>query len=163
VRQESIAAIVQALNAADARYLIVGGLAVVAHGYVRFTADLDLVLDPEEASLKRAVAALSRLGYKPRAPVPFSDFEDSAKRMSWARDKGMTVFSLFSSDHAATEIDLFVDSPFDFERAYSRAARMEVAPEVTATFVSREDLIAMKQKAGRQRDLEDIEGLLGVE
>lgn len=159
MRRESVEAIVSGLNHARARYLIVGGLAVVAHGYLRFTADVDLVLDPEPGSLTRAVEALTTLGYKPRAPVSFRDFEDPAKRESWVREKGMTVFSLFSTEHAATEIDLFVEPPFDFERAYSHAARMEVAPGATGTFVSREDLIAMKRKAGRPRDLEDVEGL----
>ena len=36
-----------ALNEAGVRYVIVGGLAVVLHGYPRFTADLDIVLDLE--------------------------------------------------------------------------------------------------------------------
>jgi len=47
----SLETIVRALDGARVRYLIVGGLAVVAHGYVRFTADVDLVLDPERAAL----------------------------------------------------------------------------------------------------------------
>ena len=37
--------IFQALEQAGARYLTVGGVAVVLHGTPRFTADLDLVLD----------------------------------------------------------------------------------------------------------------------
>lgn len=159
MRRESIEAIVQGLNEAGVRYLVVGGLAVVAHGHVRFTADLDLVLDPDPRSLASGVAALTKMSYRPRAPVPFRDFEDPAKRESWARDKGMTVFSLFSPEHPATEIDLFLEPPFDFARAYEAAARMEVASGTIATFVSRDDLIAMKRKAGRPRDLEDIEGL----
>jgi phospholipase/lecithinase/hemolysin len=68
VEQRSIEAIVQALNAAGARYLIAGGLAVVAHGYVRFTADLDLILDLEEENAKRALRALAGLGYQPPPP-----------------------------------------------------------------------------------------------
>lgn len=39
----SIEAVLGALNAAGVRYLIVGGLAVNAHGYQRATMDLDLV------------------------------------------------------------------------------------------------------------------------
>ena len=163
MRRESVEAIVSDLNQAQVRYLIVGGLAVVAHGYVRFTADVDLVLDPDPDSLKRAVEALTRLGYKPRAPVPFRDFEDPAKRASWVRDKGMTVFSVFSTQHSATEVDLFVEPPFNFEDAYSHAVRMEVAPGTTGTFVSRDDLVAMKRVAGRPRDLEDIRGLSEAE
>jgi len=46
-----VESIVVALNAAKVRFLIVGGLAVAAHGYLRFTADVDLVLDPEPEAL----------------------------------------------------------------------------------------------------------------
>ena len=48
----SVEAIIAALNAANVRYLVVGGLAVVAHGHVRFTADLDLVLELQEDNVK---------------------------------------------------------------------------------------------------------------
>ncbi len=40
----SVEAVVAALNAAEVRYLIVGGLAVNAHGYQRTTVDLDMVI-----------------------------------------------------------------------------------------------------------------------
>jgi hypothetical protein len=79
----SIDAIVQALNGASVRYLVAGGLAVVAHGYVRFTADLDLIVDLEPANVARAVAALETLGYRPRAPVAFAEFADPQKRTQW--------------------------------------------------------------------------------
>jgi hypothetical protein len=39
----SIETIVKALNEAGVQYLIVGGLAVNAHGFVRLTRDVDLV------------------------------------------------------------------------------------------------------------------------
>ena len=35
----------RALNDTGARYVVVGGLATVLHGYARFTADADLVVD----------------------------------------------------------------------------------------------------------------------
>jgi hypothetical protein len=51
---EGVTAIFRALAEARVRYLVVGGLAVVAHGYVRFTADVDLVLDLESGNVERA-------------------------------------------------------------------------------------------------------------
>jgi len=155
----SLESIVRALDGARVRYLIVGGLAVVAHGFVRFTADVDLVLDPERAALERAVAALAGLGYRPRAPVGFEEFPDPEKRARWAREKGLTVFSAFSPEHGATELDLFVEPPFEFEGAYARAVRLEVSPGLPATFVAVDDLIAMKRAAGRPQDLQDVERL----
>ena len=162
MERRSIEAIVRALNEAQARYLIVGGLAVVAHGLVRFTADIDLVLDPNPASLKRAIAALEGLGYRPRAPVDFSAFADPEQRDRWVREKGLTVFSTFSGEHRATELDLFVESPFDFEDAYRTAVRFDVAPGVEATFVGLDDLLEMKRRAGRPQDIQDVEGLVSL-
>jgi hypothetical protein len=141
MERRSIEAIVQALNEAQVRYLIVDGLAVAAHGHLRLTADVDLVLDPEPESLKRAIKALAGLGYKPRAPVPFEDFTRSDQRKARARDKGMVVFSVLSPVHLATEVDLFLDPPFDFEVVYSRSAPMEVSPGRTGTFIGLSDLL----------------------
>jgi len=159
IERHSIQAIIGALNAHQVRYLVAGGLAVVAHGHVRFTADLDLILDLEQDNVTRAITALAGLGYGPRAPVELGQFADVAARATWVREKGMTVFSLFSPEHAATEIDLFVEPPLDFERAYAAAVAMHVAPQTVARFVSFDDLIAMKERAGRPQDAQDIERL----
>src|SRR5213596_2575549 len=102
MERHSVDAVVEALNAANVRYLVAGGLAVVAHGYVRFTADVDLIVDLEPANVVRAVAALESLGYRPRAPVAFAEFADPRKRAEWARDKNLTVFSVHSAQHALT-------------------------------------------------------------
>jgi hypothetical protein len=159
VQTRSVEALVRALNAANVRYLVVGGLAVVAHGFVRFTADIDLVLDLDEQNLRHALSALTSLGYRPRAPVAFEQFLDPAQRALWVREKGLTVFSLYSPSHQATEVDVFVEAPFDFETTYGRAVRADVAPELAATFASLDDLIALKRRAGRPQDMLDIERL----
>ena len=156
MERRSVESLVRALNDADIRYLIVGGLAVVAHGHARFTGDVDLVLDLEAGNAGRAVSALESLHYKPRAPVPFGDFADPAKRASWVETKGLTVFSASSPEHPATEVDLFVENPFDFAEVYDRAVRFEVSPGVSAPFVGIDDLIAMKRRAGRPIDLDDV-------
>src|SRR5512143_410683 len=99
MERSSVETIVRALNAAGVRYVVAGGLAVVAHGYVRFTADVDLILDLSRDNLVKATAALKSLGYRPRAPVPLEAFCEEKNRQDWARDKGMKVFSLHSPDH----------------------------------------------------------------
>jgi len=159
MKRDSVVAIVAALNGNQVQYLIVGGLAVVAHGYVRFTADVDLLLSVDPDNLKRTVEALKTLGYRPRAPVDFYDFCDRSKRQQWAQEKNMTVFSLFSDIHPATEIDLFLEPPIDFDAAYRRAFRQEVSPGTPAIFCSLEDLIELKTLSGRPEDREDIEKL----
>jgi len=156
MEKHSIELIVRELNRNQVQYLIAGGLAVVAHGYVRFTADLDLLLAMDSGNLTAAVAVLKELNYGPRAPVELEEFIDPAHRRQWIEEKGLTVFSLFSPDHPATEIDLFAEPPLVFADAYSKAVQMEVSPGITATFCSLDDLIDMKKKAGRPLDLEDI-------
>jgi hypothetical protein len=144
------------LNDASVRYLIAGGLAVMAHGYPRLTADIDLILDLDDGNVRRALGALGALGYRPRPPVALEQFADPAARQAWIREKGLTVFSLYSPTLTDTEIDLFTEPPPDFGKAYGRALRLEVTPGVIASFVSYDDLLAMKEKAARPQDVADV-------
>jgi hypothetical protein len=80
----------------------------------------------------------------------------------WNAERGLTVFSLRGPEHAAAEIDLFVEPPFDFARAHDRCACFELAPGLTSPFVGPDELVAMKRGAGRQQDLLDIEKLEGL-
>ncbi len=82
-----------ALNEAQIRYLVVGGLAVIAHGYVRYTNDLDLVLCLEEGNVRRAMEVLKSLGYRAKVPVDPVEFAEPLTRASWIRDKQMVFFS----------------------------------------------------------------------
>jgi hypothetical protein len=150
-----------ALETSGARYLVVGGVAVVLHGHPRFTADLDLVIALDRPNLGAALAALERLGYRPRAPVSLEQFLDPDARRGWIEDKGLTVFSLWSPELPATEIDLFASEPFPFEAAYARAVRIDLGT-TTVTVASISDLIALKRQAGRPQDLEDVRTLEAI-
>jgi hypothetical protein len=153
--------IFDALQRGRVRYLVVGGVAVVLHGHPRFTADLDLVvaLDPENA--RAAVGALARLGYRPRAPVDGALFADPGTRQRWIDEKGLTVFTLWSPEHPATEVDLFVREPFPFAAAWARATTVDL-DGVKVPVASIEDLVALKRAAGRPKDLEDIRVLEAI-
>ena len=89
-----VEAILRTLNNAEAQYLIVDGLAVVAHGYVRYTADVDIVLHLERENILRAMNALEAIGYRPLVPVKATDFADGAARRSWIQEKNMIVFQM---------------------------------------------------------------------
>ena len=159
----SIEAIIRALNEATVRYLVAGGVAVVAHGHVRYTADLDLIFDFAEDNVKRALTALAALGYRPMIPVEMSQFADPVVRSAWVHDKGMLVFSLVSPQHAATTVDVFAEAPLEFARAYGEAVCFEVAPGLPATVVSLPDLLALKAQAARPKDMLDIEKLKAIQ
>ena len=153
-----IEAIVEALNRAQVRYLVVGGVAVVLHGYLRTTADLDLVVQLAPENALRAVKALAALQYRPRAPVSFEAFAQQEARESWLREKGLTVFSLWSPAHSTLEIDLFVSEPFDFEVVYARALRVPLERS-EAMVIALDDLIALKRRVNRPHDQEDVAAL----
>lgn len=159
----SVEAIIRALNEAAVRYLVAGGVAVVAHGHVRYTADLDLIFDFAEDNVKQALNALAALGYRPMIPVEMAQFADPVVRSAWVHDKGMLVFSLVSPQHAATTVDVFAEAPLEFSRAYGEAVCFEVAPGLPATVVSLPDLLALKAQAARPKDMLDIEKLKAIQ
>ena len=154
----AIEAVLAALNAARVRYLIAGGVAVVLHGHLRATADLDLIVQLTPENALDAVRALESLGFRPIAPVPAAMFADAEARRNWVEDKGMTVFGLWSDRFPGLEVDLFASEPLDFDTAYARAVRVQLSTTF-ATVVGLEDLVALKKAAGRPVDLADIDAL----
>ena len=155
----SVETIVRTLNDARVQYLIVGGLAVNAHGYERLTVDVDLVIGLKEENILRALRVLQAAGWQIGAPLKAEEFADPARRESLRREKNMVVLRLWSDLHRRTPIDIFVREPFDFEGELARAKWEPVAGGIPAPIVSYETLIAMKKDAGRDKDLLDIENL----
>jgi hypothetical protein len=155
----SIEAIASALSTAEVRYLVAGGTAVNAHGYLRLTNDLDIVIHLDPDNLQRGWSALEDLGYHPTIPVTVKEFADRATREQWIREKGMQVLQLWSDRHRETPIDVFVMEPFDFETEFSQAYWGELSPGLMVPFVRLETLIRMKDDVGRPSDVEDAQHL----
>lgn len=153
--------VLRALNDAGVRYLVVGGVAVVLHGHLRTTGDLDLVVELSPDNLIRALDALEESGFRPRPPVPLRSFADPQTRRSWIETKNLQVFSLWHPELPGFEVDLFVEEPFDFDGAWSRRVEVELGG-TTATVVGLEDLLVLKRAAGRARDLEDVSVLEAI-
>lgn len=149
-------AIITALSRQNVRYLIVGGLATAAHGYVRMTADLDLVIDLAPPNIQAAFLALDELGYQPRVPITADQFANPAMRASWIQEKRMLVLNLFSETHPLMPVDIFVDTPFAFEEAYEDALCQVLESGYECRFVALPRLIEMKTAAGRAKDLDDL-------
>lgn len=159
MRLQSFEAVVGALNEGGVRYLIAGGLAVNAHGYLRFTHDVDLIIQFIPENVASAFQALTALGYHPIVPVDAREFADIEIREKWIREKGMTVLSFHSEIHREMPVDVFVDIPFDFDVEFDRSLQGDVLPGLPARFVSIETLIDMKRAADRPRDHDDIKHL----
>ena len=153
--------IFQALNEAGVRYIVVGGLAVVLHGYARLTVDVDLLVDLDDEQARKAVDALVNLGLRPRVPVNPRDFAERSVRESWIRDRGMQVFSMFDPANPMRVVDLFVSHPVPFEDLWSRSVTFDLR-DTTVRVASIPDLIHLKRLAGRALDLEDIDHLEAI-
>lgn len=147
-----------ALNSAQVRYVVVGGLATVLHGHARLTADVDLVIDLSPEGARRAIETLTALGFRPRAPVEALGFVDPAIRRQWVVDKGMRVFAMWDPANPMREVDLFAEHPVDFEGLWERSEVIELSQTVVRV-ASIPDLIRLKRLAGRPQDLADIEAL----
>jgi hypothetical protein len=136
--------LLSALAASNADYLVVGGWAVGFHGEPRFTKDLDLLIGPEPDNLVRVVDAVRTFG------APPAIIED-------LRTLGAEEFLFLGAPPA--RVDLLRSIPgVDFRDALSRAVRVDW-DGVPATIISKQDLIASKRAAGRERDLRDLKRL----
>lgn len=68
--------ICRALNTAGARYVLIGGFAVVAHGAGRFTKDIDFLVDDSPDNIARLKRGLSVLADNAAADVADSDVRE---------------------------------------------------------------------------------------
>ncbi len=152
-------AICTALNKARVRYLVAGGLAVNAHGYLRLTYDVDLVIQLDPKNILAAFDALAKVGYKPTVPVTALQFADARQRNDWIKSKHMQVLNFHNARHQLMAVDVFVTEPFDFALEYKSAIRGKLTPTLAVRFVSIPTLIKMKKLANRPKDLDDIEHL----
>ncbi|MGH7544175.1 MAG: nucleotidyl transferase AbiEii/AbiGii toxin family protein [Gemmatimonadota bacterium] len=152
----SFEAVVRALNGAGVPFIVVGGLAVNAHGYGRATWDVDLVIRLRPDAIRAAFSALASLGYTPRVPVTAEGFGDPEQRARWIAEKGMAVLNFHSDGHRETPVDVFVTEPFDFDEEHRLALVVELAPGVPVRILRLAALLELKRQAGRPQDLADI-------
>jgi hypothetical protein len=148
VLHEDFLAFIKALNASHVEYMVVGGYAVIFHGYPRTTGDLDVWVNQTEENYDRLVNALTDF----RMPV----FDMT--RENFLNNPNLDVFA-FGRAPVSIEI-LNALKGLEFQRAFANADFKEI--EGTAVrFLSRADLLAAKRAANRPRDINDIENLLG--
>jgi hypothetical protein len=133
-----------ALNAADARYLLVGGHAVGFYGLPRATKDIDLWVEPSPENAARVVTALRAFG----APLGGLSERDLAGPGQGFR-MGTPPFRI----EILTEI-----SGVAFADAWPRRERTQV-DGILLPVIGRADLVDNKRAAGRKRDLADVEAL----
>lgn len=142
VLEEHFSQLLRSLNAENVPYLIVGGYAVIVHGYVRATKDLDIWIEPDERYAEALGRSLRAIGVH----VPVFELMRNLRESAGLRLGGED-----------SRIDLlFRVAGVDFARSYAR--RVEVDGMVIL-FIGLEDLRTSKRAAGRLQDQLDLENL----
>jgi hypothetical protein len=141
-------AIVAALNAGGVAYVIVGGIAVAAHGVVRATADLDLVPEASGENLERLARTLTDLGG-----------EHPIDRTLTGASLGRPVSFKLHTRYGDVQVLNRMPSVPPYERLRLSALMIDVGQDRRAYACSLADLRAMKLASGRPRDLVDVEEL----
>lgn len=135
------------LNGAGVRYVLIGGIALIRHGVVRATRDIDAVFDPDPDNVERIRALVEKWGAtRPDgSPIPEGGV---------AGDRTIHL----STPHG--ELDLLSESTAaaTFSGLLARAEIRRV-DGVEAPICSLADLVAMKRSVGRERDLVDLADL----
>jgi hypothetical protein len=153
VRQFDLHALLEALNEAEVRFVVIGGVAVGAHGYVRGTEDLDVVPDPDPENLQRLTEALQTLE-SPSPTVGERAFDPASDGGVIRRGGNVTAITRFG------ELDVV-------QRArgvpsYTQLDEDAVDSEllgVPVRICSLARLREMKQAQDRAQDLADLENL----
>jgi hypothetical protein len=147
-----------ALEKAGVRYVVVGGVAVVLHGYARLTGDVDLAVDLRPAEARKAVATLTGLGLRPRLPVDAMEFADEDVRARWVAEKHMRVFTFIHPANPMLVVDCFAEDVVPFAALWDRSELVALG-STHVRVASIPDLIALKRLAARPQDAQDIEAL----
>lgn len=146
-------ALLNSLHGHGVTFVMIGGVAVGAHGYVRATGDLDLVPDPSRENLRRLGNALVEL--EARLPTAGGrSFTPSRDGPSLSQGRSMSL------DTRHGPLDLVQRVPG--VPGYPELERDAVASDLLGVPVrvcSLEDLRRMKQARGGIQDLADLERL----
>jgi hypothetical protein len=143
---EALGALRDGLQALGVPWAIIGGVAVIAHGVPRYTADVDATVSAPDERLERIFDVLGHGGITPRI--------DGA--LEFARERQVLLLR-----HEPSGVDLDVSLawlPFEIE-AIRRSEPRDYAG-VTIRIPRVEDLVIYKVVAARPRDLDDAEKLL---
>lgn len=152
--------LLRALSEHGVEFVVIGGLAVSLHGYVRATKDLDVVPRPTADNAQRLWEALATIDAR---PVELADLAPTEMPVPFERD------TIFDGDWALRtslgRLDLMpfvedVDGELPFEELRAAAERVDLEEVGHPVWVaSLEHVIGMKQRADRDQDRIDITAL----
>jgi hypothetical protein len=131
------------------KMLLVGGGAVNFHGYQRHSADVDFWVDTTDVNFKKLLAVFKEMGYQ------LNDFPEDVK------NSVQNISVKFSPLDFDIELITRFSLNKTFEEAYSSSETVEINKNKLAkiNILTISDLIESKIKAGRPKDLLDVQQL----
>ena len=143
---EDLVAICRSLNKEGVRYLLIGGFAVILHGLVRTTKDIDLLIDPSEENIRRLKKALGTLPDNAVALIA----DDDVRKYRVVRVADEVV------------VDLMAEAcGISYEEALAAGVEHRELSDVTIPIAKKEVLIRMKDTI-RDSDKSDVGFLRGL-
>ncbi|MFZ1675780.1 MAG: nucleotidyltransferase [Saprospiraceae bacterium] len=137
---------IRALNESDVKYILVGGYAVIIHGYNRTTGDLDIWVERSAENYHKLILAFQKFGM-PLFDMSLSNFLDNSE------------LDVFTFGKPPVSIDLMLSvKGMNFENVYSNLEIREVEG-LEVKVISLNELLKAKAASGRSRDIDDIENL----
>ena len=146
-------ALLATLNEHGVRYVVIGGVAVGAHGYVRATEDLDIVPEPTAENADRLARALAEL----EATLPLSGgrpFRAAGDVIAISRGRSLTA----DTRHGGLDVVQRVPGVPAFEELDRSAVDTELLG-VLVRICDLEHLRQMKHARGSAQDRADLENL----
>jgi hypothetical protein len=144
--------LVASLSDHEVDYVIVGGVAVVAHGYLRATRDLDVVPDHDRENLRRLASALRDMDAT--LPLAKRPFDTASDLQHLERRRNMTLDTM----HGGLDVIQRAPGVHGFATLSADAVGTEILG-VPVRVCSLAHLREMKAAAGRAQDRADLENL----
>jgi predicted nucleotidyltransferase len=136
---------IQLLNENHVEYVVLGGYAVIVHGYIRTTGDVDILINTTEQNADKMLTVMLKFGYD------VYDFELA----DFMREPGCISLDRYNGTIEILTSTLGVT----FEECFANKVVVDTSG-ILINFISLTDLIKNKQAVGRPKDLEDIKNLM---
>jgi len=136
--------LISLFNEEGVEYVVLGGHAVIAHGYLRTTGDIDIFVRPSKENADRLLKALYRYGYT-NGEFEQADFTQVPNYLSFNRYDEWIDLMTFTLG-------------VTFDECYRNKVVLLIE-NVPTNVISLPDLIRNKQATGRPQDLIDLENL----
>ena len=136
----------QALNQCEVDYILVGGYAVILHGYERVTADIDIWVRCTGENYNKLFHAFQTFGM-PVFDMTLANFLDFEK------------WDVFRFGRKPVAIDIMTKvKGLDFEEALKKS-ELRIIDNIAVRLIHYHHLLTAKKEAGRNKDLNDLENL----